>query len=114
MGPHERFNDDMLIELDRKVDEHIKGEMVEHDRVRTAVEENSKLMNKILDAFPEQDVRGHRDYHDQLIAKAKSEAYFWRDLKLDLAKKGLWAVLLVVVGLLVTGAATKLGITPKG
>jgi tetrahydromethanopterin S-methyltransferase subunit E len=38
---------------------------------------------------------------------------FWQELKLDLAKKGAWGVMVVVVGLVILGLGAKLGITVK-
>lgn len=59
-------------------------------------------------AFPETeygeaDVAGHRKYHDAKIAAAQAEAEFWHELKLDLAKKGSWALFLIILGLIVAG-----------
>jgi hypothetical protein len=59
------------------------------------------------------DLAGHRRFHDAAAAAALAEASFWRELKLDLAKKGVWGILLVLIGLLIVGAAAKLGLTFK-
>ena len=78
------------------------------------MEELMERLELLSAAFPEDkhgrtDVDGHRRYHEAKIQAAEAEAAFWRDLKLDLAKKGAWAILLVLAGLLVAGVATKLG-----
>jgi hypothetical protein len=57
------------------------------------------------------DYDGHRRYHASIVASMNAQEKFWNDLKLDLAKKGLWFVLLVVAGFVVLGIQTKLGLT---
>ena len=76
-------------------------------------------LQALKSAFPEDhqgnvDVVGHRKYHDAKILAAQAEEAFWRELKLDLVKKGAWAIILVVVGLIMTGAAVKLGLGSPG
>lgn len=78
-------------------------------------------LKKIEGAFPrnedgEPDVDGHRRFHETKIEAAKEEARFWRELKMEIAKKGLsgvWALLVVVIGLALVGASAKLGLTFK-
>jgi len=55
------------------------------------------------------DYDGHRRYHDAIVQSANAQEKFWVELKLDLAKKGLWFVLLVIIGFVVLGIQTKLG-----
>jgi|DEB19_MinimDraft_3_1074340.scaffolds.fasta_scaffold161178_2 hypothetical protein len=57
------------------------------------------------------DYDGHRRYHASIIASMNAQEKFWNELRLDLAKKGLWFVLLVVAGFVVLGIQTKLGLT---
>lgn len=56
------------------------------------------------------DFEGHRKFHEEKIRAAKAEAEFWRELKLEIAKKGLWSLLVIICGLVVVGAAAKLGL----
>lgn len=56
------------------------------------------------------DLTGHRHFHEAKIKAAVAEEAFWNELKLDLAKKGAWGIILVIVGLIITGAAVKIGI----
>lgn len=67
----------------------------------------------IKKAFPDGDIDGHRKYHEAKIRAAVAEEAFWTDLKLDVAKKGAWGVLLVLIGLVMLGIGAKFGITPK-
>jgi hypothetical protein len=73
-------------------------------------------LGSLKKAFPEDedgeaDFPGHRRYHDAKIAAAKAEETFWRELRLELAKKGAWGLLLIILGLLVAGIAAKTGFT---
>lgn len=66
-------------------------------------------------AFPKNDdgtvdTDGHRRYHEQLIKAAEAETEFWRELKLDIAKKGMWGLLVIVCGLVIAGLAAKFNI----
>lgn len=61
----------------------------------------------------EVDFDGHRRYHESMIAAATAQEQFWRDLKLEVAKKGVWSLLVVVCGLIVVGISAKLGIAFK-
>jgi len=66
-------------------------------------------------AFPkdedgESDFEGHRRAHEQLITAAKAQTKFWEELRLDVIKKGLWGMLIIICGLVITGVGTKLGI----
>ena len=57
-----------------------------------------------LDAQGQADVSGHRQFHEAKIAAAEAEQYFWRELRLELAKKGVLAILTVLIGLMVAMA----------
>jgi hypothetical protein len=59
------------------------------------------------------DYAGHRRYHEEMIAAAKAQTEFWRELRLDIAKKGLWGLLIIVVGLVMVGISAKFGIASK-
>ena len=56
------------------------------------------------------DIDGHRRYHEAMIDAAKEQAQFWRELKLDIAKKGAWGLLIIVLGLVVVGLQSKFGL----
>lgn len=47
-------------------------------------------------AFPEGDADAHRRYHEELIRKAKVRADFYQELRTELAKKGIWAVIVLL------------------
>ena len=73
-------------------------------------------VRKIHGAFPrthegETDYDGHRQYHEAMIRAAEAQAAFWNELKLDVVKKGVWGAIVIIVGLVITGMATKFGIS---
>lgn len=57
------------------------------------------------------DFEGHRRFHEEKVRAAKAEAEFWAELKLEIAKKGIWSLLVIVCGLVVVGASAKLGLS---
>lgn len=59
------------------------------------------------------DYDGHRRYHEAMIAAATAQEQFWRELKLEIAKKGIWGLLVIVCGLIVIGLSAKLGLGAK-
>lgn len=86
----------------------------EHQRVYDRLEEILVEIKKINSAFPHDDEGGadhigHRRYHEKLMKAADAEEKFWRELKLDLTKKGLWGLVVIIIGLILVGITTKLG-----
>ena len=86
-------------ELTQDVNQHIAREELDVSRFKQA--------------FPNDDPAGHRRYHEAEIAEAIEKRKLWSELRKEFLSKGLWSVLLILVGLVVTGAAAKLGITFK-
>lgn len=73
-----------------------------------------EVLNKMNGAFAKTpdgsiDYDGHRRYHEQMIAAASAQEQFWRELKLEIAKKGIWGLLVIICGLVVVGISAKLG-----
>ena len=72
-------------------------------------------VKRVHGAFPrtedgDVDFLGHREAHEAMIEAAKAQAEFWKELKLDVIKKGVWGLLIIVCGLAITGFAAKFGI----
>ncbi len=59
------------------------------------------------------DFEGHRRYHEAMIKAASAQEQFWQDLKLEIAKKGVWGLLTIIVGLALVGISAKFGIGAK-
>lgn len=62
------------------------------------------------DAFPGGDLTGHRKAHESMIEASKAQEEFWRELRIDIAKKGLWFLLVTLCGLVIAGLVSKGGI----
>ena len=56
------------------------------------------------------DFDGHRRYHESMIRAANAQERFWVELKLEIAKKGVWGLLVVTVGLILVGISAKFGV----
>lgn len=72
-------------------------------------------LSQFEEAFPKDrnnrpDMSGHRRSHEADIAAAKAKERFYEELRLDLAKKGSWALVMVIAGLVLMGALAKLGL----
>jgi hypothetical protein len=88
---------------ERRALSHIEAQLLE---IKTCVA-SIKL------AFPEGDIDGHRKYHEAKIRAAVAEEAFWKDLKLDIAKKGAWGFIVILIGLVMIGISAKIGILLK-
>ncbi|AQG98596.1 hypothetical protein A9R05_06920 [Burkholderia sp. KK1] len=53
-------------------------------------------VDDLAKGFPDSDPDGHRRAHEALIRKAEERAKFYEDLRGELAKKGVWAVLVLI------------------
>lgn len=76
--------------------------------IETLLIEMNKEIKALQKAFPrtsigEIDADGHRHYHESMIRTAQQQEKFWAELRQDLTKKGLTAVMLIIIGLIVTG-----------
>lgn len=114
MGPDRRHDDrreghKTLVEIEQYIDDRF----AEHE-----VKEQiwiSQLQNTFADAFPNGDLDGHRNYHQNRINAAKAEEEFWKTAKTEVVKHGVSAVFTVVKGisiLAILGLAYKFGLGP--
>ena len=91
-----------LDELERRLDRMFS----EHEaREQEAV---SKRMAVIMRAFPG-GIEDHALVHASLAKAAEAQADFYRQIKLDLAKNGIWALAKVIFALIIVGVAAKMG-----
>ena len=56
------------------------------------------------------DFEGHRKYHEAMIRAAEEQEQFWKELKIEIIKKGAIAAIVIVLGLVWVGAQAKLGL----
>lgn len=75
-------------------------------------ENEDARVSSLLKAFPNEDPISHRMYHEAVMRAAEEQEKFWRDLRLDMAKKSIWGVVTILVGLALTGVAVKFGVRP--
>tara|TARA_R110000868_G_scaffold228304_1_gene481327 strand:+ start:77 stop:382 length:306 start_codon:yes stop_codon:yes gene_type:complete len=88
----------------------------EHEVLKGQLDEILEELRNVNRAFPRDlegraDHEGHRKYHESLIRSAEAQEQFWKELRLDVAKKGTWALMVILLGLFVLGVATKLGLS---
>ena len=68
-----------------------------------------ELLDQILYAFPDGTV-SHRLSHQAWIEAKNAEVQFWKELKLEIAKKGIWGLFVIILGLLLAGLSVKSGV----
>lgn len=103
--------------FDRRKNNHLPNDPVTNSDLDVALaihakeesEHVERMIASILKAFPD-GLDNHRMAHEQMIAAAKAEETFWRELKTDVAKKSIWGILQVLCFLAVAGLAAKLGL----
>jgi hypothetical protein len=57
------------------------------------LDEVIRRVDDLHKGFPAGDWEGHRRYHETLIERAEARTKFYDDLRVELAKKGIWALL---------------------
>ena len=67
------------------------------------------MLDDLASAFPDGPAN-HRTAHEAWIKAKHAEAEFWMQLKLDIAKKGVWGILVVILGLIAVGFSTRTGV----
>lgn len=67
-------------------------------------------LNEINRAFPD-GPEAHRVAHEAMIKASVAQERFWNELKIDIAKKGVWGLLIILLGLALTGVIAKAGLT---
>lgn len=77
--------------------------------VEQKVDEALSLLEAIMEAFPEGPAK-HREVHEVWMQAKREEVAFWREMKLDIAKKGAWGLLIMILGLIAVGLSSKTGV----
>ena len=96
-----------LFDLDTHLD--FKRRRYDGLTIEEKIDEALLILDTILYAFPEGPSK-HREIHEAWMSAKRAETEFWNSLKLDLIKKGLWGIIIVLVGLVLVGITTKLGV----
>jgi len=71
------------------------------------VDEALSILETIAYAFPDGPA-SHRAAHEAMIKASAAQEEFWRELRLDVAKKGTWGIIIIIIGLALAGAMGKL------
>ena len=96
-GQERRAITEIELAFARRLHEH---EANEESRIRAIV--GQVIGDLEAKAFPDGALK-HGEYHLSKINAAKAEEKFWSELKLDLAKKGLWGIITILAGMVVLG-----------
>lgn len=94
------------------IKDFVREEFISHEVRETEL--INKKISEVMAAFPDKDIAGHHDYHEAKLEAAKAEEKFWNELKLDLAKKGLWSIVTILSGMVVLGFAAWVGMIGPG
>lgn len=89
----------VVASIDSMRDEIGKRHVENTSSIETVEKKVNVLFERVDDlvkGFPEGDWDGHRRYHEAVILKIESRAKFYDDLRAELAKKGLWALIIGV------------------
>lgn len=89
---------DLLNTLLRRQDTAMACVQDLQEQLNLHLRDESVALQTLVRALPSKpdgtpDIDGHREYHASLIEEAKARAEFWRDLRMELLRKGLWGVL---------------------
>jgi hypothetical protein len=68
------------------------------DQLNKHLNDETAAVQSLIRALPSKpdgtpDVDGHREYHASLIEEAKARMEFWRELRLELMRKGFWGLM---------------------
>jgi hypothetical protein len=99
-------------EIERRIEDRIS---ICRNSLTAELRQINATLSGVLKAFPNDeegapDISGHRRYHDDLLRAARAQEQFWNEMRRDLARKGLWSLFIILIGLLVTGIQVKLGL----
>jgi hypothetical protein len=79
---------EMVDRLQHKVLEHMATEALVTQGLIESVARVEAKADQFMAAFPDNDHRSHRVYHELLIAEARYKKEFWRKLLYDLMRLG--------------------------
>ena len=83
--------------------------------IATELHQMNETLTQFSKGFPidnegEPDFTGHRRFHDGIIRAAEAQERFWNEMRLDIAKKGAWGLLIIIIGLLIFAIQAKLAL----
>jgi hypothetical protein len=96
-----------------EVEMEVEADKIEQAIARALETQEDRWREMLAQAFPDGDVKAHRDYHQGLMDAADEQKRFWEDARRILISKGidgLLSVIKIVLLLAVVGAAAKFGL----
>jgi hypothetical protein len=84
-----------------------------YDDFKAHRKQEEDMWAHVLSGFPNEDPLKHRLYHEAAMRAAEAQERFWNELRLDVAKKSAWGVLVLIVALLLAGLSAKFGLGVK-
>ena len=96
---HEKTPIEALTAMVARLDTRLGREHAEN-RTDTAdfKREVRNKLDELRKAFPDDDLDGHRRFHEALISESLARKAFWSDLRGRLLEKGIWAVIVFLAG----------------
>jgi hypothetical protein len=70
--------------------------------VKSGLAENTRKIDEVLKAFPNGDVVGHHDYHDEIMQALADRKRMRQAVLMHLVKASTWIMLLGLLGLILT------------
>jgi len=96
----------------RELEDRIEEFEHRYDTVRVALDHFVKLelehYTEVLQAFPDNDVKGHKMYHDRLIKAAEAQEQFYLSMRNEVVKRGFFFALLALLGVIWVGFEIKM------
>jgi hypothetical protein len=98
----------LIVQLIRRSIEQNDRILEEHADMKAALTNHAlnedNLVKGLLRAFPSKpdgtpDFEGHEAFHTALIEESRARTVFYRDLRQELIKKGLWGLVLILSAL---------------
>jgi hypothetical protein len=86
--------------------------MTDLELIKSQLGDIANRLDELHQAFPD-GVQAHRAAHEAMIKAAVAQETFWNELKLEIAKKGIIGIIIILVGLVLAGISVKLGVWIK-
>ena len=89
---------DLLNAILQRQDRFLQQHQDLQDQLNKHISDEAMALQALTRALPSKpdgspDVDGHREYHASLIEEAKARTEFWRELRLELVRKGFWGLM---------------------
>jgi len=99
----------LVVQLVKRSIEQNDRILQEHGELKAALSahtlDEANLVKGLMRAFPTKhdgtpDFEGHEAFHTALIEESRARTVFYRDLRHELVKKGLWGLVMILCALI--------------